>query len=228
MTVLSAPPVLLVHGFTSSFEHGWRRTGWADLLKDQGRQVVGVDLPGHGTSGRSSDAAAYRDVEGTVASAISGHGVLDAAGFSAGAGILLRLAARGGAEFRRLVLMGVGDGLLGEQDATALAESLEKETPDLSDVTARLFHRMARDQGNEPAALAAFLRRRVEPLTEGEVRGVRCPVLFLIGDRDPVGVPERLAALLPDAQVRVLSGSDHFATPTDPRAVEAALRFLSR
>jgi len=227
MTVPPEPPVLLVHGFTSSFEHGWRRTGWTDLLEDEGRQVIGVDLPGHGTSGRSADPAAYRKVEGTVAAAVAGHPAVGAVGFSAGADILLRLAARAGAEFRRLVLMGVGDGSLGEQDATALAENVEKETPDLGDVTARLFHRMARAEGNDPAALAAFLRRPVEPLTEREVREVTCPVLFLIGDRDPVGVPERLAALLPAAQVRVLSGTDHFSTPTDPRAVEAALRFLA-
>jgi len=223
-----APPVLLVHGFASSFEHGWRRTGWADLLAEEGREVVGVDLPGHGTSGRSADPAAYRDVEGAVAAAVAGHPLVDAAGFSAGAGVLLRLAVRPGAGFRRLVLMGVGDGLLGEQDSTALAGNVERETPDPGDVTARLFHRMARAEDNEPAALAAFLRRRVEPLTEREVRGVTCPVLFVVGDRDPVGVPKRLAALMPDARVRVLSGTDHFATPTDPRAVEAALGFLAR
>lgn len=225
---MSMPPVLLVHGFASSFEHGWRRTGWADLLADRGREVIGVDLPGHGTAGRSADPAAYRDVEGAVAAAVAGHPVVDAVGFSAGADVLLRLAARAGAGFRRLVLMGIGDGVLRERDAGALAESVARETPDLGDVTARLFHRMARAEGNEPAALAAFLRRRVEPLTEAAVRGVTCPVLLLIGDRDPAGAPERLAALLPDARVRVLSGTDHFSTPTDLRAMEAALGFLAR
>jgi pimeloyl-ACP methyl ester carboxylesterase len=43
------PPVILVHGLGSSFEHNWRATGWVDLLADEGREVVGVDLPGHGT-----------------------------------------------------------------------------------------------------------------------------------------------------------------------------------
>ncbi len=41
--------MLLVHGFASSFERNWREPGWVDLLAESGREVIGVDLPGHGT-----------------------------------------------------------------------------------------------------------------------------------------------------------------------------------
>src|SRR5439155_19265427 len=54
-------PVVLVHGFGSSFEHGWREPGWADILADGGREVIGVDLLGHGESSKPLDPAAYRD-----------------------------------------------------------------------------------------------------------------------------------------------------------------------
>ncbi|MEO3855864.1 alpha/beta fold hydrolase [Acrocarpospora sp. B8E8] len=223
---MSRPPILLVHGFASSFEHGWRRTGWADLLADEGREIVGVDLPGHGRAGRSSDPADYRDVEGRVSAAIADHPVADAMGFSAGAVILLHLATRTPGRFGRLVLMGVGDGVTREQDASALVAAVEGAA-DPADVGARLFHRMARSDGNDPPALAAFLRRRVGPLTEAQLRAVDRPVLFLIGDRDPAGAPEQLAATMPRAQVRVLPGADHFSTLTDPRGMEAALKFLA-
>ncbi|MGW0590588.1 alpha/beta fold hydrolase [Streptosporangium sp. NPDC002607] len=224
---MSPPPVLLVHGFASSFEHGWRRTGWADVLADEGREVVGVDLPGHGLAGRSTDPADYRDVEDRVSAAVTGHPVVDAMGFSAGAAVLLHLAARADIRFGCLVLMGVGDSVMREQDVSALVEAVETDTADPADVTARLFHRMARAEGNDPAALATFLRRRVEPLTEESLRAVACPVLFLVGDRDPVGVPERLGAVIPHARVRVLPGADHFSTLTDPRGMEVAMRFLA-
>ncbi|GAA1261975.1 alpha/beta hydrolase [Sphaerisporangium rubeum] len=223
---MSRPPVLLVHGLASSFEHGWRRTGWADLLADEGRRVVPVDLPGHGQAGRSADPADYRDVEGHVSAAMAGDPVVDAAGFSAGAAILLRLLTREPGRFRRLVLMGVGDGVMEDQDVAALAAVIEQDTVDPADVTSRLFHRMARSEGNDPRALAAFLRRETGPLDERRLREVDVPVLFLIGDRDPAGLPARLAATLPRAETRVLPGADHFSTLTDPRGIQTALTFL--
>jgi pimeloyl-ACP methyl ester carboxylesterase len=224
---MSRPPVLLVHGFASSFEHGWRRTGWADLLEDEGREIIPTDLPGHGGAGRSTDPLDYRDVEDRVGAAMGERPVVDAVGFSAGAAILLRLAARTPDRFGRLVLMGVGDGVTLERDGSALAAVIEAAEADPADVTARLFHRMARSDGNDPAALAAFLRRRVGPVADDRLRAVDVPVLFLIGDRDPAGPPERLAATMPRARVRVLPGADHFSTLTDPRGMQAALTFLA-
>ena len=41
-------PVVLVHGWGGSFESTWRSSGFADLLEDSGRDVIGVDLLGHG------------------------------------------------------------------------------------------------------------------------------------------------------------------------------------
>ena len=41
-------PVLLVHGWGSSFERTWVATGVSALLEDAGREVIGVDLLGHG------------------------------------------------------------------------------------------------------------------------------------------------------------------------------------
>ena len=41
-------PVVLVHGLGSSSEHGWRASGWIDLLRDAGRRAVPIDILGHG------------------------------------------------------------------------------------------------------------------------------------------------------------------------------------
>jgi pimeloyl-ACP methyl ester carboxylesterase len=41
-------PVVLVHGWGGSFRRTWQEPGMTALLEDAGRQVIGVDLLGHG------------------------------------------------------------------------------------------------------------------------------------------------------------------------------------
>ena len=59
-------PVLLVHGFASSFERNWREPGWADLLHEAGREVIGFDLPGHGNAPKPYEPEAYAHAMETV------------------------------------------------------------------------------------------------------------------------------------------------------------------
>src|ERR1700690_1930773 len=114
-------PVLLVHGFASSFARNWREPGWVDLLQDEGRQVIGVDLLGHGEAEKPHDPAAYAELEQYVVRALPAEGPVDAVGFSMGAGLLLRAAAANPARFRRLVVGGVGDSLFRDGDTEASA-----------------------------------------------------------------------------------------------------------
>ncbi|HMD47398.1 MAG TPA: alpha/beta hydrolase [Acidimicrobiales bacterium] len=216
--------VVLVHGFASSFEHNWQRTGWVDILGDQGREVVEVDLPGHGTSSRSTDPAAYADVAADVAAALPGEPV-DAVGFSAGAEILVRIATRRPGAFRRLALLGVGDNLLTAGDPQPIIDALSGHG-DPDDVRGELFRRLAESAGNDPEALVAFLRRPNRPFTEAELSTVTCPVLVVLGDRDFVGPADRLVQTLPDVTLVTLRGVDHFATPQDFGAIDAVMRFL--
>jgi pimeloyl-ACP methyl ester carboxylesterase len=228
MTQDQAPPVLLVHGFASSAEHNWRHPGWLDLLADCGRETIAIDLPGHGTAPKPADPAdpaGYQGVEAYVAAAVEGREPVDAIGFSAGAHVLLRLAADQPGTFRRLALLGIGRGVLDPADPEPIVAALTGE-PDPENVTGMVFRRLADGLGNDRAALIAFLRRPQRPLTQADLARITTQVLVVLGDQDPAGPGDSLVAALPDARLVTLRGVDHFGTPADVRCMQAVLGFL--
>jgi pimeloyl-ACP methyl ester carboxylesterase len=219
-----ATPIALVHGFASSFDHTWRKNDWLEILGDAGRTIIPVDLLGHGEAPRPTDPAEYGNVDELVNRALPA-GPLDALGFSAGAGILVRLAVDHPGRFRRLALLGLGDNLFAAAEPSPLIGALEGRTGP-EDVGGELFRRLAQSAGNDPEALLAFLRRSSRPLTEPELAAVECPVLVVLGDRDFIGGADRLMAALPNAVFVGLPGVDHFATPSNFGAIDAVMRFL--
>jgi len=225
MTQDQDPPVLLVHGFASSAEHNWRLPGWLDLLADCGRETIAVDLPGHGTAPKPADPAGYQGVEAYVATAVQGREPLDAIGFSAGAHVLLRLAADQPGTFRHLALLGIGRGVLEPADPEPIVAALTSE-PDPENVSGMVFRRLADGLGNDRDALVAFLRRPQRPLTAADLARVAAQVLVLLGDQDPACPGDGLVAALPDARLVTLRGVDHFGTPADVRCMQAVLGFL--
>jgi len=66
------PPLLLIHGVTSS-SGGWWRLGPA--LAATGRRVVAIDLPGHGRTGHWTGHHRFRDNAGDVATFIRAAGL---------------------------------------------------------------------------------------------------------------------------------------------------------
>jgi pimeloyl-ACP methyl ester carboxylesterase len=219
------PSVLLVHGFASSAEHNWRQPGWLDLLADCGRETVAVDLPGHGTAPRTAAPAGYHNIEAHVAAAVEGREPLDAIGFSAGAHVLLRLAADRPDRFRRLALLGIGRGVLTPADPEPIITALTGD-PDPENVPGMVFRRLADGLGNDRDALIAFLRRPQRPLTEADLTRITTHVLVVLGDEDPAGPGDGLVAALPDARLVTLRGVDHFGTPGDVRCMQVVLDFL--
>ncbi len=176
--------------------------------------------------------AAYAHLESSIEAGIeaarpaSPDGTVDAIGFSLGALLLLRLAAKTPERFGRLVLMGVGENAFRRDDAHGdLAAAFEKGG-DPEDVQMRLFVQLARTAGNDPLAMAACIRRPAAPFTPADAARVTCPTLVIIGDRDFAGPPEPLVDALPNAELVVLKGIDHFRTPSEFDAIDAALEFV--
>ena len=215
--------LVLLHGFGSTFDHNWRQTGWVDILADFGCTAPEIDLPGHGGSERSTDPASYASVKRawkprSPAPPMPWHS-------SAGAEILLRMAMAHPPRFHKLALLGLGDNVFEPSDNAALIDALEGGA-DAEDIRATVFTRLARTTGNDPAALAAFLKRPREPIKAADLAVVTCPVLVVLGDRDFVGSADRLVDALPSASLVTVPGVDHFATPSDFGAIDATMRFL--
>ena len=204
---------MLVHGWAGSFATTWVASGFTDLLADAGRPVIGVDLLGHGEAPKPHDPDAYADLTGRVFEAMPDTPV-DAVGFSLGAMTLLQAAIAQPARFRRLVLAGIGRNVF------------EPIADEGDDNRARLFANYANSPGNDPVALAALLQRRPAPPTEAELARVTCPVLVAVGDADFVLPADRLVAALPNATLRLLRRTDHYATPESFEFIDATLQFL--
>ncbi len=223
---MTAPPVVLIHGFATSAARTWGDNGWLDLLADGGRDATALDLLGHGTAPRPTDPAAYERLELDLLERLPDEPV-DAIGFSLGARTLLALAGEHPERFHSLVVAGVGQNLFrdGEGRGEGIAAAIEGAPTD--DPTMRYFATLAEAPDQDPAALAALMRRpSAMPITDEGLARIACPVLVVLGDKDFAGPADPLMEKLPNARLVTLRNVDHFATPKDFGFIDAALDFL--
>ncbi len=215
-----------MHGWGGSFARTWQQPGWQALLEDAGRDVIGVDLLGHGSAPKPHDPAAYADLTERITDA-AGDGPIDAVGFSLGAITLLELACRQPTLFRKLAVMGVGENIFraDEERRRSIIAAVEGESSD--DLTAQLFAQYSRQPGNDPVALAAIMKRTGgRGFTKADLGRVTCPVLVVLGDKDFAGPADPLVEALPNARHVAVRNCDHFATTEAFGAIDAVLEFL--
>jgi pimeloyl-ACP methyl ester carboxylesterase len=221
---VSDPPVVLVHGFATSADRTWRDNGWIDLLTDVGRDVIAIDLLGHGAAEKPHDPAAYEQMEALVAEQMPDEPV-DAIGFSLGSRVLLTIAADQPERFHRMVVTGVGANVFRDDPRDLITSAIRGEGATDNPI-AQYFAGLARQPGNDPEALLACMQSSRPPLNDGRLAKVTCPVLVILGDRDFAGPGDPLVEALPAAKLLSLPGVDHFVTPKDFRTLDAALEFV--
>lgn len=217
-------PVVLLHGFATSSARTWWENGWLDLLADAGRETIPIDILGHGKAEKPHDPAAYADLEGYVAERLP-DGPVDAIGFSLGARLLLGVAIAQPERFRRIVTLGVGRNLFESSGSDVVVEAIRTgDAPE--NPAADYFARLADHPENDREALIACLQAPMRLLTAEKLARVTAPVLVVIGERDFCGPADPLVDALPDARLVVLPRTDHFSTPKDFLAIDAALKFI--
>ena len=227
----AGPAVLLLHGFAADHHANWVAPGVVDALVAAGRRVIAPDARGHGRSDKPHDPAAYAD--GAMvrdARALLDHldvSEVDLCGYSMGSLVSMALTPIE-PRVRALVLGGVGGRAADRAPVNRgrVADALLADDVSGFDPASRAFRRFAERTGADRKALAALQRaRRTEPVSR--LSDIAVPTLVLTGDRDVlVGPPDALAARIPGARARIVSG-DHLTAVFDPAFRGAIVEFVT-
>ena len=228
-------PILLIHGFASSYKINWVNPRWVETLTSDGRRVIALDNRGHGASEKLYDPAAYDSslMAGDASNLLDhlGIGRADVMGYSMGARIAAFLALERPERVRALILGGLGDHLVnGVGLPLGIADAMEAASlDDLSDPMQRMFRSFADRSQSDLAALAACIRGSRQSLTPADVAEIACPTLVAVGTKDEVaGDAHALAALFPAGQALEIPGRDHNLAVGDKAFKAGALSFLGR
>jgi pimeloyl-ACP methyl ester carboxylesterase len=228
------PPIVLVHGFASSRSMNWKTPGWYGTLTQAGRQVIALDVRGHGESSKPHARSSYdeRELAGDVVRLLDHLGVsrADVMGYSMGGFITIRLLHDHHDRVRRAIIAGVGENYFGrgvmETDAIA-AGMRAKDAREVSGDVPRLFRLFAEQGKNDLEALANCMTRDRHSFAPEEMQHVDTPVLIVLGERDTITGPAgRLASIVANTQVEIVPGRDHMTTVGDKVYKAAVLRFL--
>lgn len=228
--VLGAP-VVLVHGFASSYRLNWVGTRWQETLTGAGFRIIGLDCRGHGESEKPHDESEY-SVAIMAADVVRLLDHLDVhaahlVGFSMGARIGLQVVLDSPPRVTRAVLGGIGIGGA-TQRAEAIAEAFLTGRPS-GDPIAQSFYRFASAlPTNDLRALAACMIGFKVRYSQAALSAIRTPILLVVGDRDDIaGDADGLVEWIPTARLVTVAGRDHLGTVPAREFKTAAVDFLT-
>jgi 2-succinyl-6-hydroxy-2,4-cyclohexadiene-1-carboxylate synthase len=233
--------VVLLHGF------GGTRRAWDGVSERLDRErylPLALDLPGHGEAAAEPGALTFAGCVRSVLERSPPSFTLG--GYSLGGRVALHVALAAPERVERLVLVACSPGI---EDASeraarraadgALAEELEQgpyeefierwrtqplfaeDPPEVAELA------RADQRRNRPERLAAVLRRlgtgEMQPLWD-RLGEIEIPCTVVVGERDAKfqALGERIVALLPRAELRVVAGG-HALPLENPAAVARAL-----
>ena len=211
--------ILLVHGFTSNRNEGWKRTGWYAALERRRFRVIALDQRGHGQSGKAYEPDAYlrENLARDVVELMDHLGVnrVDLFGYSMGARVAAAAAVAAPHRFSNLILGGVGDKMLSERPSArseVMAQAMLADDPEtITEPFLKSFRQFADEQGEDRRALAAFVQAQNPPLDTEGFATLPMPMLAVAGQRETNGDPEVLAQAFGDGRGVVIPGCDHFS-----------------
>ncbi len=236
------PPVFLIHGFASSVELNWVKTGWVAALNRAGRNVLSVDLPGHGSSVSPYDLDSYTPgkIRADLLQILIDQGVrplrdgdptsgVDLIGYSLGSRLAWEFGATQPELVRRMVLGGPNpEDPLADFDLRAAQDFLNDGTPIADESTVWLLNMAQLVPSNDIFALLALIQAvKMEPFEPSDAVP-HMPVLLVAGSLDErARTMTRLAELSPGTEQLVIEGRNHNNTVTSREFKEAAINFLA-
>ena len=227
-------PVLLIHGFASSYQVNWVSPGWMKTLNDAGFRAVAFDNRGHGASSKSYDPADYtpQKMAGDAVALLDRLEISRAhvMGYSMGARISACLALADPARVATLVLGGLGIGMVdgvGEWDPIAEA-LLAPDAATIAHRRGKSFRAFADQTRSDRRALAACIATSRALLSAADVARITQPTLIAVGTTDDIaGSASALAGLMPNAESFDIEGRDHMLAVGDRTFKKRVLEFLA-
>lgn len=229
--------IVLVHGFTSNRNEGWRRTGWYAAFERRRIRCIALDQRGHGESAKPYEPEAYRreKLAGDVIALLDhlGLGRVDLFGYSMGSRVALATALAAPDRVFNLILGGVGARLLAEREGPEgldrpMARALLADDPEtITEPMLKSFRHFADEQGEDRRALAACTAASNPPLDQAAMSALPMPVMVVAGQRDDLaGDPEELARIFPHGRGMTIPGCDHFSAIPHALTKAAVFDFL--
>jgi pimeloyl-ACP methyl ester carboxylesterase len=238
-------PLLLLHGGLGQIE----MFGPVIPVLTKNRQVIGVDLHGHGRTALGDRKISLIDIGNDLAEILTqlGYKQVDVLGYSMGGGVALRLAVQHPEKVRRLVIAsapyakaGFYPEMLPQQESvsSAMAEAM-KETPMYKSYVAI---------APKPEEFPKLLDRMGELMRADydwseDVKKLQMPVMLIYGDSDMIRLDHvvsfynLLGGGLKDAgwnrehmsknRLAILPGLTHYELFLSPRLATTALPFLN-
>jgi pimeloyl-ACP methyl ester carboxylesterase len=191
------------------------------------RQVIAVELQGHGHTADVDRPLSYEQMADDTAALLRHLGVeqADVFGFSTGGGVALQIAIGHPEVVRKLVVASASytsDGM--QPELLEMTPSITPETFAGSPIEEE-YLRTAPNPDDFPTLVAKLKQLDMEPFawSQEDIRGIAAPTLLIIGDSDAIrlehavelfrllggGVMGDLAGL-PKSQLAVLPGTVHF------------------
>lgn len=240
-------PVVLLHGFASSSELNWEKSGWIRSLMEAGRKVLAVDLPGHGTSPAPEDLDAYTpsrmradllqllmDQGVTTISAGDPLSGIDLVGYSLGARLAWEFGGTQSQLVKRLVLGGPASiDPLAAFDLDAAQQFLADGSSIADESTANLLAMARTVESNDMFSLMSMIQAiKTEPYSPEQMIPTM-PTLLVAGDGDSLAttmprLTELLATRNTEKSVLWLAGRDHANAVTSREFRNAAVTFLAQ
>jgi len=220
----SGKPLVLLHGGLMTID-----LNFGPLLKQLAatRQVIAVELQGHGHTADTGRPMTIEALAGDVVALLDELGIdqADVFGFSLGGLAAFGMAVAAPGRVRRLIAASADpfrppgreskplddDRMPTQADFQAMRDAYDAVAPD-------------------PAHFEEFAARTSAMVHEfpgwtDELRSLRPPTMLIFGDRDFSPLPDvvELFEMLPDAQLAVLPGTTHMGVPQRPGAVLALI-----
>jgi pimeloyl-ACP methyl ester carboxylesterase len=209
------PAVLALHGW------GRGRQDWTEVCA--GLDALAPDLPGFGLSPAPPDAWGAEQYADFVRPVLAEMDRPVLVGHSFGGRLGVHLAAAAGSDVRGLVLTGV---------PLVRPPGAARARPKLAFRVGRRLHRIgligpermealrqrygSADYRAATGVMRRVLVRVVNESYEAQLPRIQCPVVLVWGEHDtvvPIDVARRAQALIPQATLRVVSGSGHLLDP---------------